>query len=186
MQDATAGVYLDSLAQPVTLRVGDRVAVDGVSARGARERMIAQARVRVLGRTSLPAPMVLRPSQYRDGVGDSQWVEVEGVLRVTRRMMSRLTLEIVRDNVRAFVLVSDPGGAARFTPGDRLRVRGVLGGGYNYKDRMIERRVFAPSLDSITVLVEARADTPLVDLDRLRAERGRAEFEAPVRADRCG
>ncbi len=69
-------------------------------------------------------------------------------------MMERLTLEIVRDNVRAMVLISDPGGETTFEPGDRLRVRGVLGGGYNYKDRLIERRVFAPSLDYITRLVE--------------------------------
>ena len=106
--------------------------------------------MRVLGRASLPAPLVLEPSQYRAGIGDSQWVEVEGVLRVSRRMMKRLTLEIVRDNVRAIVLISDPGGQTTFEPGDRLRVRGVLGGGYNYKDRLIERRVFAPSLDYVT------------------------------------
>jgi CheY-like chemotaxis protein len=53
-----------------------------------------------------------------------------------RRMMERLTLEIVRDNVRAVVLVSDPSGNMTFQPGDRLRVRGVLGGGYNYKDAL--------------------------------------------------
>ena len=183
LQDGSGGVYIDSLAQPASLRVGDRVAVEGVTARGARERMIAQARVRVLGRARLPEPLVLLPSQYREGVGDSQWVEVEGVLRVSRRMLNRLTLEIVRDNVRAFVLVSDPGGATRFQSGDRLRVRGVLGGGYNYKDRLIERRVFTPSLDHVTRLVEAAGEAPVSTIDRIRAERGHAEFEAPVRAD---
>ena len=182
VQDATAGVFLDSLAEPVTLRVGDRVAVEGVTGRGARERVIAHARVQVLGRTSLPLPLVLAPSQYRAGVGDSQWVEVEGVLRVSRRMMARLTLEIVRDNVRAMVLVSDPGGQITFGPGDRLRVRGVLGGGYNYKDRLIERRVFAPSLDHITRLVETVREAPLAPIARILAERGRAEFEGPLRA----
>ncbi len=100
--------------------------------------------------------------------------------------MSRLTLEIVRDNVRAFVLDlrTRRRRARPFTPGDRLRVRGVLGGGYNYKDRLIERRVFravarlrhAPGRDAAR---RARC----VTVDRLRAERGRAEFEGPVRVE---
>jgi hypothetical protein len=182
VQDATAGVFLDSLASPVTLRVGDRVAVEGVTGRGTRERVIAQARVQVLGRASLPPPLFLKPSQYRAGVGDSQWVEVEGILRVPRRMLDRLTLEVVRDNVRAMVLVSDPKGDAKFEPGDRLRVRGVLGGGYNYKDRLIERRVFAPSLDYVTREIETSREAPLATIGGIRAERGRAEFEGQVRA----
>ena len=183
VQDATAGVYLDSLAQPISVRVGDRVAVDGVTGRGARERVIAQARIRVTGRAELPAPLVLQPSQYWAGVGDSQWVEVEGILRALRPTMNRPTLEIVRNNVRAFVLVSDPGGEVPFSPGDHLRVRGVLGGGYNYKDRLIERRVFAPSLDYVTRDAAGTGAPALVPVDRLRAERGRAEYEGRVRVE---
>ena len=131
VQDHTGGVYLDSPAGPDGLRVGDRVAVEGISARGARAHTIARARLRLTGRGSLPPPLPLQPSQFRDGVGDSQWVEVEGVLRASRRLLNRLNLEIVRDNIRAVVLVSDPKGTTTPRPGDRVAGRGVLGGSCN-------------------------------------------------------
>ena len=180
VQDQTGGVYLDSMATPVPLRVGDRVQVEGVTGRGARERVIASASVRVTGRAPMPAPLVLPPSRYRAGVGDSQWVEVEGVLRTSRRQLNRVTLDIVRDNVRAIVLVSDPLRAETLVPGDRLRVHGVLGGSYNYKDRLIERRVFVPSLAYIERVAAASAP-PLLPVPSVERERGGAEFETPVR-----
>ena len=183
VQDATAGVYIESLAEPATVQIGDRVAVDGVSGRGVRERVVERARLRAIGRGVRPAPVVLEPSQYRSGVGDSQWVEIEGVLRAVRRTGSRLTLEIVRDNVRANVLVSDTRGDMAFHVGDRLRVRGVLGGGYNYKDRLLERRVFAPTLADVERVAAAPAEVPLTTIARLRERRTTQAFETAARLE---
>jgi signal transduction histidine kinase len=183
VQDATGGVYLDTLAEPAAVQVGDRVAVEGVTGRGVRERVIERARLRRIGRGALPAPIVLAPADYRAGVGDSQWVEIEGVLRASRRTLNRLTLELVRDNVRAVVLVSDTREAAAFALGDRLRVHGVLGGGYNYKDRLIERRVFAPTLAQVTQVARAGRELPLLAARELQASRGREAFESAVRAE---
>jgi signal transduction histidine kinase len=183
VQDASAGVYLESLAEPVTLEVGDRVAVEGVTGRGARERVIERALVRRLGRGTLPSPLLLAPAQYRGGSGDSQWVEIEGVLRASRRTLNRLTLELVRDNVRAVVLVSDTRAAAAFAMGDHLRIQGVLGGGYNYKDRLIERRVFAPTLAQVSRVSRAAADPPTLTTRQLGERRGDEPFETAVRVE---
>ncbi len=183
VQDHTGGVYLDSPAGPDGLRVGDRVAVEGISARGARAHTVARARLRLTGRGSLPPPLPLQPSQFRDGVGDSQWVEVEGVLRASRRLLNRLNLEIVRDNIRAVVRVSDPKGTTTLRPGDRVRVRGVLGGAYNYKERLVQRRIFTPSLDLVELVAPAADPIHRLPPGAVAEDRARAEFAAPVRLE---
>jgi signal transduction histidine kinase/AmiR/NasT family two-component response regulator len=190
VQDATAGVYINSLeARPTDVRVGDRVSVRGVSGRGARERMIERARMVRLGAGTLPPARVLAPRDYRAGQGDSQWIEVEGVLRRMSSTLSRLTLELVRDGVRAVVLVSSADGDVRLNVGDRLRVRGVLGGGYNQKNRLVERRVFVPSLDEVLRVNPAPSDTPTViaAIDQHLAEFvGRVNLEGNVEAYEAG
>ncbi len=157
VQDGTAGVYLDSLQNRPAVNVGDRVRVVGVTGRGKRERTIERAHVERVGSGALPVPICLAPPQYRDGVADSQWVEVEGVLRRVQRTQARATLHLVRSDVRFAALVANIQNGALPAVGSRLRVRGVLGGGYNAKDRLIERRVFVPSLTDIDTVVEDAA-----------------------------
>ena len=180
VQDATAGIYLESIRDNRQFQVGDLVEVHGVTGRGTNERVLEDVRLRRIGTGRLPQPVVITPEQYRDGIGDSQWVEIEGVLRTVDRQFDHVRLGVARANLRVTVLVSDAGGQPVPPVGARLRLQGVLGGIYNTKDRLVQRRLFVPSLRGIEVL-EGVPDEPLTTPAAIRASRGRNDFEAGVR-----
>ena len=118
-----------------------------------------------------------------EGVADSQWVEVEGVLRRSQHTQARATLDLVRGSVRFLVLVADIRGGSLPAKGARLRIRGVLGGGYNAKDRLVERRIFAPNLSAIDIVAsDEHADpTPLAPLASVGELAGTTEYQPAIR-----
>ena len=182
VQDATAGIYIENFKTRPSLRVGDRVRVGGVTGRGRRERTIENATLERIGAGPLPVPIRLAPEQYREGIADSQWVEVEGILHRSQHTQARATMELVRGDVRFSALIADIRAGDLPVLGSRLRVKGVLGGSYNAKERLIERRIFVPALTAIEVLSPGpgAGQTPITTIASALAE-GRQEYQPPVR-----
>ena len=184
MQDATAGVYLDSLA---AARDAARGRPRGRRGRHRAGRSRTHDRPGAACRSWVAPACPHRWCCSRRSTGPASATASGSRSRASsassRRMMNRLTLEIVRDNVRAIVLVSDPGGATTLHAGRppasarRARRRLQLQGPADRASRLC-------AVARLTSRVWSRraTDTPLATIARIRAERGRAEFEAPVRA----
>jgi signal transduction histidine kinase len=183
VQDATGGVYIESFKIRPSVKVGDRVTVSGLTGHGRRERIIESATIERTGSSPLPPPIPLAPAQYLEGAADSQWVEVEGVLRRSQHTQARATLDLVRGSVRFLALVADIRGGSLPAKGARLRVRGVLGGSYNAKDRLLERRIFVPNLSAIDVIAfeENGAATRLTPLASVGALADTREYQPAIR-----
>ncbi len=185
VQDATAGIFIDTFKNRPSLKVGDRVRVSGVTGHGRRERIIESVTAERIGAGPFPVPIRLAPDQYRDGVADSQWVEVEGILHRSQHTQARATMELVRGDVRFSALIADIRHGTLPAWGSRLRVRGVLGGGYNLKERLVERRIFVPNLAALEVVSPGpdtadTADTAFTAIAGVGATRP-LEYQPPVR-----
>jgi signal transduction histidine kinase len=127
VQDRTAGIYVEAWRHIHRLQPGDRVEIDGVSGPGAFVPIVAQPRVRVLGHARLPRAKRVRPEDLRSGQEDSQWIEVEGVVRAVTPHRRFTAIQMAQDGVRFQVEVpplADPGLAGRLVNA-RVRVRAV-------------------------------------------------------------
>jgi diguanylate cyclase (GGDEF)-like protein len=82
VRDSSHGVYVDMRGQPpLPLHVGDIMEVEGVTAPGGYAPFVDHTRIRVVGRHELPAAPRWSLDHLLTGVEDSQWVEVEGIVR---------------------------------------------------------------------------------------------------------
>jgi PAS domain S-box-containing protein len=155
VQDATAGVYLDPSNLTLALQPGQLVEVEGISGPGDFASQVNKPRVRILGKAPMPAPQRVSAELLAGGTYDSQWIEIEGVVRSVAEYDGRLMLDMFSGGVefKAFVLNYRP------IPKDlvdaRVRVRGVSGGIYNPKNQYLGVEVLIPSLADLRVIKPA-------------------------------
>lgn len=98
VQDGTAGIYVEGNASPKYSHVlGQFVQLEGVTGPGKFAPVIREARLRVLGKGSLPKAQLFPFSQLANGQQDSQWAQVRGIVRsaaVDRNSWQETTLAI--------------------------------------------------------------------------------------------
>jgi hypothetical protein len=81
VQDSTAGVWVDIANTEQTAAPGDLVDLRGVSAAPDFAPQISNPRWAILGRAPMPAARRVSFQRMASTVEDSQWVEVEGIVR---------------------------------------------------------------------------------------------------------
>jgi len=163
VQDETAGVYVEGWRHIHSVRAGDRVEIDGRTTTGAFAPIVDQPRVRFLSHGATPAPRRVRPGQWLTGAEDSQWLEVDGIVR-----------SVGYDRFGALVLIAD--GASRLTVqipsvadrarleallNARVRAHGVCRAVLTTSDQLAVVVLHAPDLDALSVL-EAPPPVPFV------------------------
>ena len=95
VQDSSAVIYVGSGAELGQLSAGDIVVLEGFSGPGEYAPIVRPSSVRVTGRTALPPARAVSFDDLVTGREDSQWVEVEGLVRaVTGDPASYQILEI--------------------------------------------------------------------------------------------
>src|SRR5581483_3182372 len=94
VQDQTAGIYVEAWRHLHQMNAGDRVEVEGQSAAGDYAPIVDYPRVRVLGHGELPAPRRIALEEFVTGQQDSQWIEIEGIVRAVQpdRIGTRMTV----------------------------------------------------------------------------------------------
>jgi|ERR1700722_8127260 len=174
VQDATASVYV-KLGEGTNLNAGDEVEIQGPTAPGDYVPMILAKRVRVLGRTTLPAPGRMTYEQLATGKEDSQWVEVQGVVHsVVPGTKDRTRLDLMLTGQRLTALIGNLDVAkAEKLIGATVRLQGVCRTRYNRKRQLRAPYLSVTSLSNIVVEDPAPdeiAAVPLASLLQFNSE----------------
>ena len=154
VQDSTAGIYVEAWRHLHRLQPGDRVEIDGVSGPGAFAPIVAQPRVRVLGHEPLPPAKRVHPQDLRTGQEDSQWIEIEGVVRAVTPHRRFTAVQLAQDGVRFQVELPppfDPGLAGRLVNA-RVRVRAVCRSVLTVKGQWADIVLSSPGPEELVVL----------------------------------
>jgi PAS domain S-box-containing protein len=153
IQDSTAGTWIDPGETTLELHAGELVQVEGIS--GIRDfgPVIEHARFRSLGEAPLPNPRRPTSDELASGKLDSQWVEMQGVVRSVAERDGGLVLNVSSGafECRVFVL-KYPAVPTDILDG-RIRLRGVFSGLYDPSNfRFIGFQVLTPSWRDVKVL----------------------------------
>ncbi len=126
LQDATGGIYVEKAGDP-TLRQGQLLEVEGRSGSGSFAPIVVAQSWRILGEAPLPEPLPANAASLAGGQMDSQWLQVEGVVRsVTPNRLGRYVLEIGLERESLRVLLSDfPVSGIELLVDSRVRAQGV-------------------------------------------------------------
>jgi len=166
VQDDSGGVYFNCRhldfrgSETAQLRPGDRVELSGVSDAGSFAPYLNRPpggfiQVRVLGRSSLPAPVPINPRRLLDPALDALWVEASGVVRQIQRYPNRLMLEIT-NGTDDFTIALPGEWPANKLPhhlqGSHILARGVFGSLTDDNRRLIRLRLYTPAIHYIEVI----------------------------------
>lgn len=166
VQDATGGIYVE-VRQAVPVAAGDVVEVDGFTGSGMFAPVVLGARVRAVGRADLPAPAARTIDALLDGSSDSQWVEVEGVVRQMERIAApagpadrlfALTLSSGQHEVRAIVRAEPEDAPPPALVDARVRVRGAASTRYTARRQIVDIQLQSPGFEHVRVVTPAPAD----------------------------
>ncbi|HSS97684.1 MAG TPA: hypothetical protein VLK33_11675, partial [Terriglobales bacterium] len=150
IQDASGGLFVN-LKEPVAgLATGIRVVVQGKL--GSPGIGIENPRFRLLGSTEMPAPQSLPSGSDPKQLRLSQWVGVQGTIRLASIDDGRLTLTIVDGATRARVRVRDRKRVAPFSlVGAKVQFEGVSAAAVDDKGNWTGTQVFIDSVDDLKI-----------------------------------
>lgn len=158
IQDSTGGIFVDAGQLTVDFQSGQYVEIDGASGVGDFASEIDQPQIQVLGEASLPAPRKVSGEEFITGAQDSQFVELEGIVKSAAEDQGGLMLHLASGaiSVPVFVLHYKP--IPPDLVGAKVRVRGVSGGVYNTQIQFLGALMLVPSMKNLTIEVPAPAD----------------------------
>jgi PAS domain S-box-containing protein len=158
VQDSTAGIFVEAGQTTIELHSGQYVEIDGISGPGDFASQIENPRIQVLGRAPLPAPKRVSGAEFATGVEDSQYVEVEGVVRSAAETEGRLLLHVASGTAILPVFVLDHKPIPQDLVGAKVRLQGVSGGLYNPRIEFLGASLLVPSLKNLVIETPAPAD----------------------------
>lgn len=169
-QDDTAGIFLSVVQADSHLAAGSLVLVGGNTAPGDFAPSIENAKIQVLGHTTMPAPLHDSMDRLLTGADDSQWVAIQGIVHSVniedrlppdmRQGRTQLVLRIISDThefkarIRQFPQGRDYHDLVDAT----VTIRGACGTLFNKRRQLTGVQLFVPNLDQVAVDVPALAD----------------------------
>ncbi len=153
VQDESAGIYVGGGQEFATLTPGDLVQVEGVSSAGDYAPIVRPSKVLVLGHTNLPPARQVSLEDLMSGCEDSQWVEVEGVVRAVRGdQAGGQTLEMASGGIRLTAFLPPLTESKPATRVDsRVRLRGVCSTWFNRLRQLFGARLLVPRSEDIII-----------------------------------
>jgi hypothetical protein len=158
VQDSTAGIYVNSDATVLQLHSGQVVEVTGISGPGDFASQIENPKIQVVGQGPLPVPKRVTGEEFVTGVEDSQFVEIEGVVRSAAESQGRLQLHVASGTVIFPVFVLDYKPIPEDLVGAKVVLQGVSGGTYNPRMQFLGATLLVPGLKNIAIELPASAD----------------------------
>lgn len=158
VQDHTAGIYVEAWRHLHDLSPGEYVEVTGRTGPGAFAPIVEWPHVEVLGRAPFPRP--LRPTAPIAPPLDSQWIEIQGIVRSADIRMRRAVLEVMALGERLQVHVPGTVDARRVSSlvDAQVRLRGVYRATFTPRRQLVGVEIHVPSLDLVDVLAAPPAD----------------------------
>ncbi len=158
VQDSTAGIFVSQPQATVDFHSGQYVEIDGVSGPGDFASEIDNSKIQILGEAPLPAPQKVSGEEFSTGARDSQYVEVEGIVKSAAENPGGLLLHLASGtaNIPAFVLDYKP--LPHDLVGAKVRLEGVSGGVYNPRFQFLGALLLVPALKNLIIEVPAPAD----------------------------
>jgi len=153
VQDSTAGIWVNIGQTKPALHAGEFVQVEGITAAGGLAPDIEQPRFRSLGEAPMPNPWRPTSDALASGGLDSQWVELQGVVRSVAERQGGLVLNLSAGAFECIVFVLKYPSLPTDIVDSQVRIRGVFAGLYDpSSDRFIGFQVLTPSWAGVEVL----------------------------------
>ena len=158
VQDSTAGIFVNEGQLTVDFHSGQFLEIDGISGPGDFASQIENPKIQILSEAPLPVPQKVTGEEFNTGIEDSQYVEIEGVVKSVAENQGGLLLHLASGaaNIQAFVLDYKP--MPQDLVGARVRLQGASGGFYNPRNQFLGALLLVPGLKNLTVEVPAPAD----------------------------
>jgi hypothetical protein len=166
IQDETAGifVFLDPSVSLPAVRPGQVVEVSGVSTPGDFSPCVAEARIRILGRGSLPKPRRLQFDELLGSSEDGQWAELEGVIRSGQVKTDRLFMNVATYGGTFLAIMPNyPENWATTLVDAKVAITGALAAIFNDRRQAVGFRLFVPGPSLIHVEEQPPADPFAID-----------------------
>ena len=151
--DSSGCIFVSVPARPILpLRAGTLVEISGVTGPGDYAPIVEQARITVLGSSTLPAAPRVNFARLATGAEDAQWVEVEGVVQSVRASGGNVSVDLsMPDGVIRATTVEDPKVDFDRLLDAKIRLRGAAAPLFNNTRQMIGARLFFPDIRQIAV-----------------------------------
>jgi PAS domain S-box-containing protein len=153
IQDSTAGIWVNPGQTKLALHHGEFVQVEGFSGVGDFAPEIEPAHFRSLGEAPMPKPRRPTSDELTSGRQDSQWIELQGVVRSVAEREGGLVLNLSSGAFECSVFVLKYPSLPTGIVDGQVRIRGVFGGLYDPSSvRFIGFQVLTPSWADVKVL----------------------------------
>jgi signal transduction histidine kinase len=170
VQDKTGGIFVEIQGRyGFEMKVGQKLAVEGVSAPGGFAPDIEPQRVKLLGEARLPAPRVVTYEQMAAGQQDCNRVEFSGIVRaVSPNQFTPAGLDVVGGGGRVVVAIKAPEAErCRQLVDAEVIIRGVCIAHFNRKGQLIQVALQVPGMADISVRKPAPSDPFAIKLHKI-------------------
>ncbi len=160
IQDKTGGIWIQWNKNMPVPKSGQLIDLQAITTQFDFAPDLMNAHWQVVGEAPMPIPQKATMEEMASTRMDSQWVEVEGIVRSamvsTEGRPLQFILEMTGGRLIGFIpnLSRIPAGFVD----SRIRFTGVCGAQFNQKNQMTGVLVYVPSLDQVKVLDPGAAD----------------------------
>ena len=158
VQDETGGVYVECGDQNPNVTAGQQVELVGVTAPGSFSPEVAKPQIKVRGPGALPLPKGVPFERLETGSEDSQWIQLEGVVRSVSPAPDGALTKVILDTGVGKTDLSLLTPVPDLTPliDARIRANGVCQTNFNQKRQFVGIFLSVSGLPNIEVLEPAQ------------------------------
>ncbi len=159
IQDSTAGIWVELEDAKLPLKSGQLIEIEGITSAPDFAPQISKPRVRILGGAPMPVARRVSFERMASTREDSQWVEVEGIVRSVTKQQRELSLDMTVEGgrLKAHIPGFDQPAPTRLVD-SKVRARGACGAIFNQKNQLIGVVLYVPKLAEIHVEEPPPAD----------------------------
>ena len=156
IQDSTAGIWVNIGTARPPLQSGQMVEIEGISGSPDFAPQIDKPKIGILGQGGLPEARRVTYGRMASSQEDSQWVEIEGIVRNVTKGDVGLILDLAAEGGRLSVKISDFHSAVPgFLVDAKVRIQGVCGAAFNQKNQITGVFLYSPSLNQLRIVEPA-------------------------------
>ena len=167
-QDETAGIYVYSYGtRGFDIKPGMWVELEGRTTSGGFAPSITEPLIRVLGTAPMPSPPDVSLEYLFTGQNDSQWTEVEGIVRSVESNESGTVYLNLASGIRRFQAIipkTEDESPPIYLNDAEVRIQGVCATLLNAKNQLVGIRVDVPSLAYVDVVEPGIPDFFSIDV----------------------
>jgi PAS domain S-box-containing protein len=160
VQDSTAGIWVDVAGAANPPKPGQLIDLEGVVGAGFTP-IVTKVHWTVLGTRAMPRPQAVVFSELATGAYDSQWVQIEGIVRSFTLEAAGSVLVIDVSTAGGVIKVRIPDYHAPFPMeliDANVRFRGVCGTAFNRQHQLVSVHLFVPGVGNLVVVDPALSD----------------------------